>query len=201
MFTLIEKTENVSFYSNSLIDTSGTKYIILKLDEYKPNRLNKSVVFVNSKLENTIPLPSYYNKSLSQYKTTANTVKVTATVPRQLTEKQIFTINSISESKIQDITSQRLQSPDEVDIFAKIPIKKTEWGMIGADGIYNAIDNGPGKLLVDFSGPIQLNVREYFGPVNMTSFAITLLDDKGMTLGLNGMDWSCTIIAKSIYEY
>ena len=61
--------------------------------------------------------------------------------------------------------------------------------------------NGPGKLIIEFSGPIQLNSREYFGPVNMTSFAVSLYDDKGMLLGLNGLDWSFTIIAKSIYQY
>jgi hypothetical protein len=35
----------------------------------------------------------------------------------------------------------------------------------------------------------------------MTSFSVSLYDDKGMILGLNGMDWSFTIIAKSIYQY
>jgi hypothetical protein len=129
-------------------------------------------------------------------------MNVLAEAPRQLTAKQLFTINSISNSYIPDIMSLRVQSPDDSDIFAKIPIKKaTEWASLVADGSYAALDNGPGKLIIEFSGPLQLNMREYFGPVNMTSFSVSLYDDKGMILGLNGMDWSFTIIAKSIYQY
>jgi hypothetical protein len=63
------------------------------------------------------------------------------------------------------------------------------------------VDNGPAKLIVEFSGPLQLNTREYFGPVTIRSFLVTLYDDKGTTLGLNGVDWSFTLIAKSIYQY
>jgi hypothetical protein len=189
-------------FSESIIDTAGTKYIILKLDDYKSNRLNKSLVCINTKTENKIPLPSYYNKSLSQYQTSPTTINVLPQAPRQLTSKQLYTINSISNKRIIDISTKRLTSPDDCDIFAKIPIKKvTEWGVVNSDGSYSAIDNGPGKLIIEFSGPLQLNIREYFGPVNMTSFSVSLYDDKGMVLGLNGMDWSFTIIAKSIYQY
>jgi hypothetical protein len=195
------RTEDIIVDSDAIIDTAGTKYIILKLDDYKANRLNKSLVCINSKQDSTIPLPSYYNKSLSQFQTSANTINVLPQAPRTLTSKQIFTINSISDNRI-DVTNQRLKSPDVSDIFAKIPIKKaTEWGTVNADGFYSALDNGPGKLIIEFSGPLQLNVREYFGPVNMTSFAVSLYDDKGMLLGMNGLDWSFTLIAKHIYQY
>lgn len=193
------------FTSLSIIDTAGTKYIIMKLDDYKSNRLNKSLVSINTKIEQTIRLPSYYNTSLSKFSTSKNTVHVLPSAPNtNLTAKQIYTINSISDSYLyNNITSQRIQSPEDSDIFAKIPVKRTtEWGVVDpTTKAYSAIDNGPGKLIVEFSGPIQLNTREYFGPVNMTSFAVSLYDDKGMFLGLNGMDWSFTIIAKSIYQY
>jgi hypothetical protein len=193
--------EDIRVQSEAIIDTAGTKYIILKLDDYKANRLNKSLVCINSKQESTIPLPSYYNKSLSQFQTSANTINVLPQAPRTLTAKQIFTINSISDGRI-DIVNQRIKSPDASDIFAKIPIKKaTEWGSADETGFYTALDNGPGKLIIEFSGPLQLNIREYFGPVNMTSFAVSLYDDKGQLLGLNGLDWSFTLIAKHIYQY
>jgi hypothetical protein len=198
-------TSKIIFTSSSIIDTAGTKYIILKLDDYKSNRLNKSLVSINTKLDQTIRLPTYFNNSLSKYNTTKNTVNVLPSAPNtNLTSKQIYTINSISDSYLQNnIASQRIQSPEDSDIFAKIPIKRgTEWGAVDAvTKEYNAVDNGPGKLIIEFSGPLQLNTREYFGPVNMTSFSVSLYDDKGMILGLNGMDWSFTIIAKSIYQY
>ena len=202
LLTTTVRTEDIVYYSESIIDTAGTKYIILKLDDYKSNRLNKSLVCINTKIENTIPLPSYYNKSLSQFQTSPTTINVLPQAPRQLTSKQLYTINSISNKRVLDISTQRVTSPDDSDIFAKIPVKKvSEWGVVNSDGSYSAIDSGPGKLIIEFSGPLQLNIREYFGPVNMTSFSVALYDDKGMVLGLNGMDWSFTIIAKSIYQY
>jgi hypothetical protein len=202
LFTLDPRTGNIIEYSSSIIDTAGTKYIILKLDDYQSNRLNKSLVWINPKIDPVVPLPSYYNKSLSQYQTSDTTINVLANAPRQLTAKQLYTINSISNSKLDNLQTQRVVPPDDSDILAKIPLKRaTDWGVVGADGTYSAIDSGPSKLIVEFSGPLQLNTREYFGPVTIRSFSITLYDDKGMVLGLNGVDWSFTLMAKSIYQY
>ena len=202
LFTLQARTINIIDFSSSIIDTAGTKYIIVKLDDYQSNRLNKSIVWVNTKVDPVLPLPNYYNKSLSQYQISDTNINVVPNAPRQLTAKQLYTINSISNAKLTDIQAQRVIPPDDSDVFAKIPIKRaTEWGVVSPDGTYSAIDNGPAKLIVEFSGPLQLNTREYFGPVTIRSFAVTLYDDKGMTLGLNGIDWSFTVIAKSIYQY
>jgi len=188
---------NVIEYSYSIIDTIGTKYIILKLDDFKTNRLNKSVVNINTKTEQTIALPSYYNRTLPQIQTSPNTINVTSNAG--LTAKQIFTINSISNSYNTDINSIQLTFPNISDIFAKLPIKRaTDWGVMDANGVYTAQDNGPGKLVIEFSGPLQLATRDYFGPVDITTFSVALYDDKGMPLGLNGMDWSFTLIAKSL---
>jgi len=202
LFTLTARTNNIIDFSSSLIDTAGTKYIIIKLDDYQSNRLNKSIIWVNTKIDPVLPLPNYYNESLSQYQISSTNINVAPNAPRQLTAKQLYTINSISNTKLNDIQAQRVIPPDDSDVFAKVPIKKaTEWGVIGPDGVYSAIDNGPAKLIVEFSGPLQLNTREYFGPVTLRSFSVTLFDDKGMTLGLNGVDWSFTIMAKSVYQY
>ena len=185
-------------YSESIIDTAGTKYIILQLDDFKTNRMNKNVVNISTKTDQTIPLPPYYNRSLPQFQTSTTTVNVTSNTIG-LTEKQIYTINSINDSYNTDITAIQVSFPNISDIFAKIPLKNhMEWGIVEADGTYNCCDSGPGKIIVEFSGPLQLATREYFGPVDITSFSVTLYDDKGFPLSLNGLDWSFTMIAKSI---
>jgi hypothetical protein len=197
-------TSQVIFTSSSIIDTTGTKYIIIKLDDYKSNRINKTLVNINTKTDQTIRLPSYFNNSLSKFNTSKRSVNVLPSAPNtNLTAKQIYTINSISNSQLYNsTTNQRVQFPEDSDAFAKIPVKRTtEWGVVDSNQVYSALDNGPGKLIIEFSGPLQLNTRDYFGPVNMTSFAVALYDDKGMILGLNGLDWSFTIIAKSVYQY
>lgn len=46
----------------------------------------------------------------------------------------------------------------------------------------------------------QLNrKREYFGPVDIQRFTISLYDEFGVILDLNNMDWSFTIILEQIY--
>jgi hypothetical protein len=200
--TLVVTTDNKTFAckSESLIDTAGTKYIIMQLDDYKPNRLNQGLITLNTAPQTPISIPSYYNTTLPQYNISPTEVNVQASAPRTLTNAQIFTINSISEKRA--IVNKRLVNHSITDVFAKIPIKKTtEWGMVQPDGSYVTLDNGPGKLMVEFTSTLQLNTREYFGPVNILGFTIALYDDKGNALGLNGMDWSCTIMAKSVYEY
>jgi len=198
---LKKQTEDIIKFSQSVIDTAGTKYIILQLDDFKTNRMNKNVVNISTKSDQTIALPSYYNRSLPQFQTSTTTVNVTANT-LGLTEKQIYTINSINNSYNTDINSIQVSFPNISDIFAKIPVKNNlvDWGIVSADGTYEAKDNGPGKLMIEFSGPLQLATRDYFGPVDITSFSVTLYDDKGFPLSLNGLDWSFTMIAKSIID-
>ena len=185
-------------YSPSIIDSGGTKYIIIQLDDFKTNRMNKSVVNISTKSDQTLSLPSYYNRSLPQYQTSKTTVNITSNAIG-LTEKQIYTINSINNSYNPDISSLQISFPNISDIFAKVPIKNlNDWGYINSSGEYVVRDSAPGKILVEFSGPLQLATREYYGPVDITSFYVMLYDDKGFPLNLNGMDWSFTIISKSI---
>ena len=184
-------------HAQSLVDASGTKYIIISLNDYKTNRLNRNIVSVNTVPKIPVSMPSYYNESTPQYKSTTTRVHVIPADPRNLTSKQLFTINSISD---QTTLNQRCNAYDASDIFAKIPFKKTDWGKY--DGTTMVVsDAGPAKLFVEAGGPLQLQMREYFGPVNLTTMMVALYDDKGQILGLNGMDWSFTLVVKCIYQY
>jgi hypothetical protein len=42
-------------------------------------------------------------------------------------------------------------------------------------------------------GTLQRNRRDFAGPVDILNLTITLRDDKGNLLGLNGHDWSCSL--------
>ena len=56
-------------------------------------------------------------------------------------------------------------------------------------------------MYIEFSGSIQDNKRIYFGPVNINRMRITLLNDKGNLVNLNGADWSITLISENLYQY
>ena len=95
----------------------------------------------------------------------------------------------------------RNASFDDPDIFAKIPIDPLKKWSTMSDGVNTVIDDAPAKLYINFSGPLQKNVRDYFGPVNITNMQVSLYDDKGYLLGLNRMDWSFSLTVKGLYSY
>jgi hypothetical protein len=99
------------------------------------------------------------------------------------------------------MTNNAIESYDSSNFFAKIAVKRTDWAKTTPTGGTEAIDGVPGKLFVENGGPLALQSREYFGPVNLQTLTIGLYDDKGNLLGMNGMDWSVSLMVKSIYQY
>ena len=182
--------------ADSLVDASGTKYLLLSLEDHKTNRINRSIVAVSNTPNTPIALPTYFTQDTPQYRTSATTVQAIPT--SNLTTKQIYTINAISE---QTSTRNAILSYDSSNFFAKVAVKRTDWAKTTPDGITQAIDGVPGKLFVENGGPLALQSREYFGPVNLQTLTIGLYDDKGSLLGMNGMDWSVSLMVKSIYQY
>ena len=185
--------------ATSIIDTSGTKYIILSLEDYKTNRLNRSIVSINNVPQSTISMPTYFSNDVPQYRVSPTTVRVVNSNPRKLTSKQLYTINSISQQVLPKNTIINVDTNSNA--FAKIAIKKNDWCKTSADGTSEVIDNGPGKLFIENGGPLSLQMRDYFGPVDLLNLSVTLYDDKGNILGLNSMDWSFSLMVKCIYEY
>ena len=80
-------------------------------------------------------------------------------------------INNNGKFQIDDVNSSLLKN----------------WGIIN-DAIWSDIDN-------------DSDTRTYFGPVNLSKFRIRLLNDKGLILNLNNMDWSFSIIVTQLYQY
>jgi hypothetical protein len=239
------KVEPSGNIATAILDLTGTKYLILVIDDYNQNHVNNSLVSI-SQTNNTIKVPSYpkdmpyfcipasqqnnlnelvngvvadslfNNQSFnaengsftpgnsSSYFTTisnvnglliggkyqqeyTNTQVVLPSAPRTLTNAQLQSINS-ANSNNNNLTNYLSKAPTSSDILAIIPVK-TSTGV------------PTGSLLVEFSGSLQDNVRTYFGPVNIERMAISLLDDKGNVLNLNGNDWCVTMIAECLYQY
>lgn len=189
-FTRFEAT------AESLVDASGTKYLLLSLEDHKTNRINRSIVAVSNTPNTPIAMPTYFTQDTPQFRTSATTVQAIPTA--NLTSKQIYTINAISD---QTFTRNAILSYDSSNFFAKVAVKRTEWAKTNSDGITETVDGVPGKLFVENGGPLALQSREYFGPVNLQTLTIGLYDDKGNLLGMNGMDWSVSLMVKSIYQY
>jgi len=181
-----------------LVDVSGTKYIMLSIKDYIQNRVNKNIIGMNTLPRLNSKLPSYYNLDIPQYSSSVANISV---IPKSfMPQSKTTTINSITEVTVKS----KISYADSSNIFAKIPVKRTDWAknVVGVTGQYQSVlDCGPVRLMVDMSGPLQLNIREYFGPVTLSALEFTLYDDKGHILGLNGSDWSCSLLVKCIYQY
>jgi len=189
-----------SFYSavaESLVDVSGTKYIILSLDDYKTNRLNRNILSITNTPQAPISMPSYFTNDVPQYKVSPTKTNVLPSNPRVLTAKQIYTINAITDKPV---PQNLIVGYDSSSAFAKVAVKRTDWGKTNMSG-NTLIMDVPNKLFVENGGPLQLQAREYFGPVDLYTLSVSLHDDKGNLLGLNGMDWSFSLLAKCIYQY
>ena len=175
----------------AVLGTAATKYLILQVEDFRSNRLTKGLVAVKTVADSAVRLPFYAGlASKTKFGTKTGEFTAMPTAPRALTSAQLFTLNAVTTANAGAATRARLQNPDNSDIFAKIPLKGgLDWA------------SGPANLFVDFSGPLQSNVREYFGPVSISTLRLSLFDDHGRSLGLNGQDWSCTFLAKCFYQY
>ena len=108
--------------------------------------------------------------------------------PRTLTRAQLYTLNQINQSSDDNMNVHLSKAPTSADILAVLPIK-------------TAMGVATGSLLVEMGGSLQNNGRTYFGPVNIERMQVTLLDDKGRVLNLNGADWCVTLLCECLYQY
>lgn len=178
-------------YSDTTVDTYGTRYIVVVLDDLNQNRLNSGIVNIVD-TSTTLSVPDYFNTTIPNVcapdpqLNNVPTPFYVASAPRTLTSKQLYSINSILENR-KNTYKYRSSAPSTSDVFALIFPKKT-----GASS---------GDMLVDVGSSMAYNRRTYFGPVNIERLKITLQDDKGNLLNINGADWSISIIVEQLYQY
>ena len=189
-----------------ILDLYGSKSFFLVIDDYNQNHLNDGLITI-TETSSILSLPTYYrpdlpytiippgpieiNNNLVNYAddvniTYRNIPNMLPTSPRILTQAQIYTINEIMKNR-EKVISYRTRAPTSSDTFAVIPIKHGGLKM--------------GDAYIEFGGSLQLNQRNYFGPVNIERMRVKLLDDKGNIVNLNGVEWSFVLIAEMLYQY
>jgi len=167
----------------SPVSTGRTRYLVLKIDDHTANRLTHGMLSVGQS-DRQMRLPDYRALASTYRRGSTTEVNSQPAGPRRLTSSQLHTLNSISAAT----GPQRLRAAvSDTDAFAKIPVKHVaEWHR---DCVTDAT--------VEMAGMLQKNRRAYFGPVTLTTLTVSLYDDAGNLLGLNGHDWSCTLEIES----
>jgi hypothetical protein len=179
--------------SEAFIDVFGPKYFLLVLDDYQQNHLNKGLVGITP-TQKYVEIPTYWNADLATSITgctnAENSSKKTPVyvqnAPRRLTQAQLFTLNSTTQSRSQT-QRNRLTAPTNTNVLALLPLR-------GVNSL------SPGKMLIDDFN-LDDAERVYFGPVDLERFRVRLVDDQGYTVNLNGNNWSFTMAITSLYQY
>jgi len=201
--------------STSLLNIHGPKYFIVILDDFNQNHLNNSLITI-TELDTKLDIPSYYTSDMSfvckkydnvklynnldveeneniMYITSEKITNGLKTVPyvipnapRTMTQSQIYTINEIFKNNSKT-TRYKKTSANPTDTFAVITIDANNYSL--------------GSVLSEDGSSLQMNKRTYFGPVNIDSFKVKLVDDRGNVVSLNGLDWNMTLIAETLYQY
>lgn len=171
--------------------TVGPNYFLLVVDDFNQNHLNQGLVNIHD-TDTTLNPPSYINADINyacfntdQGFNSPYPVYI-PNAPARLTQAQLYSANQILENR-RNTTNIRTPGPTTTDVLAVIPLK------VGGLSF--------GDKYIEFGSSLLQNERVYFGPVNISRMRVTLRDDKGNVVNLNGADWSFSLVSTHLYEF
>ena len=169
------------------VNTDLFNYFLLCLDDYNQNHLNDGLITVTGE-DNTLPLPSYANRS--EFQCDPTTGEFTYNNTTGLTEKQVYAANEIRN----DRTSVSLGTSVSTDSYGVGPYVSNVFGLIPLK-----VGNlATGSSYVEFGGTLQNQERSYFGPVNIQRMTVKLVSDRGNIVDLNNANWSFSLICEQL---
>ena len=169
----------------------GPNYFLLVVDDFNQNHLNQGLVNIDD-TDTTLNPPSYINADINYACFSTNEgfnspyPVYIPNAPTRLTQAQLYSANQILENR-RNTTNIRTPGPTTTDVLAVIPLK------VGGLSF--------GDKYIEFGSSLLQNERVYFGPVNISRMRVTLRDDKGNIVNLNGADWSFSLISTHLYEF
>ena len=178
----------ISVFGDTGLTTNLYNYFLLSLDDFNQNHLNDGLVTITNN-DNMIPLPSYANRT--DFICNPATGQIEYKNTEGLTEAQIYTLNSINNTKVggnsigTSIPSSSYGAgPFVKDVFGLIPVK--------TNGLK------AGDTFVEYGGTLQNQSRTYFGPVNIHRMAVKLISDRGDVVNLNRANWSFSLVCEQL---
>jgi hypothetical protein len=157
------------------------------LDDFNPSHLNDGLITISSTDKN-LSLPSYANRAKYVCDPVSRIVLnngITNVASNNLTQNQIYSVNQIINTQNKP-KSYKNPGVFVSDIFGLIPIKTSGYT--------------PGQVYVEYGGTLQAQDRVYFGPVNIHRMAVSLINDRGEVVDLNGANWSLQFICEQLYQ-
>ena len=187
-----------------------TKYIIVEINDFNKNYVANKFVHGRNR-DDVASLPDYFKGLENVSPTTAITSVnykcvddqeknngivavnpkqvplINKVFPRQLTNNQIYSLNQIIKSRANNnnLMQEFESAPNTFAVISLASLSVLEFGSL---------------IIYDDDSP-DLNMRSYFGPVDIERMNVRVLDENGEILDLNGAEWSMTISVKHLYQY
>lgn len=184
----------------------GNQYVYVCIDDFQKNRAPSAIIGmqgVNTRLD--IPdyaqakFASWTRRGVEENALNDPTVGVACdpsgitsmllpTYPRTLTLNQIYAANQIKANRLQPDLLNLSQSPIYDNVLAAVSLAARDQASGAAALAITDLVDGP-------------QVRNYFGPVNIEKMQVSLIDERGNLVNLNGQEWSITLEIKQLYQY
>lgn len=190
--------------AEAIADTYGTKYLYVVIDDFNQNHMNKGLVSID--IEKPFITNTNYKTDLSincitdadcnsrQSNTGLTSAQYASSRTKangfnKLTKSQTYTHNEIANYRktFGDDKNSRTYSATTSNVFAVIPLEK------------NSLETG--SIINENGGPLQINARNYFGPVDIEKMRLRLVDDRGENVNLHGSDWVINMVVECLYKY
>ena len=199
---------STSYQSEACLDLFGTRYLILKVNDFQSNRITGSMVSLTDN-QNKFKTPSYYQRTRSSFPictdpsggsvfTNNGNVKLTNRACRRgtqnpnpivdgsnnLTSAQKYTAQQITIAQ-RNISQSRYFAPTDTDVLLRFPVERED------------IDRGI-PMIYENDG---VQKRTYFGPTTLKRLRVQLLNDRGYPVNLCGMNFSFSLLVDQLYQY
>jgi len=214
--------------ASAVLDLTGTKYLILAIDDFNQNHVNNSLVSI-TEYSSTIKTPYYALPDLPKVCVTLDNTETNSNLNNLIRDENITSILEDQGNMTNNgllLTGKYQTSFYKKEIFLPSAPRTLTQAQLYSINEINKNQNSTnyrskapttsdilaiipiktsgvstGTVLVEFSGSLQDNIRTYFGPVNIERLAVKLLNDKGHIINLNGLDWVITLICDCLYQY
>lgn len=178
--------------------TQPMPYCYIVLEDHNKNHNNKGILNIIPSAS-VLKLPSYANNiginasgevcDQSDANIAEDVSGGDINIGRNLTQKQLYTIDSIKRNRTHRSPYSIPTGPVDSDILAKITLP-------------SSVDQTKfGHWINEHGGVLSQNTRAYFGPVDLDRFTIKLLDNHGNQVNLNNRDWSFTLRVEQLYQF
>jgi hypothetical protein len=216
-----------TYTSEGCVDTFGTRYLLLKVNDFQSNRVTGSMVSLTNN-QDKFKLPGYYRKVQASmpFCSTDSSGKINpavaeidskqeepegAVLQRASTNVETFerkcrkgTQNpNVIIDGVNNLTSAQKYTARQIVIARKTMSQKRYFAPTDTDILLRfPVDADPVSRLRPITYTNDgLQKRTYFGPTTLKRLRVQLLDDKGYPLDLNNMNFSFSLIVEQLYQY